>query len=176
MSCSHPPPLRGVNPIRPLRATVGESPMAPAGGSSWCQAAPFWHPTARDGMEDGTVLVLGSSSWQLCPCRPRAAHQHSACREWGRRVQVLQGMHGCSEPPPRPMHTRQLRALRPLGAVWVFMLSPGPDVSVDQSNISLGFPTGYWNALGWLRGPRCRETPAWGGPCRGTRRMSRRSS
>lgn len=102
MSCSHPPPLRGVNPIRPLRATVGESPMAPAGGSSWCQAAPFWHPTARDGMEDGTVLVLGSSSWQLCPCRPRAAHQHSACREWGRRVQVLQGMHGCSEPPPAP--------------------------------------------------------------------------
>lgn len=27
-----------------------------------------------------------------------------------------------------------------------------------------------------FRGPQCRETLAWGGPCRGTRRMSRRSS
>lgn len=38
------------------------------------------------------------------------------------------------------------------------------------------FSTGYWNALVWLRGPQCRETLAWGGPCRGTRRTSRRSS
>lgn len=58
----------------------------------------------------------------------------------------------------------------------IFMLSPGFDISVDQSNISQVFSTGYWNALVWLRGPRCRETLAWGGPCRGTRRMSRRSS
>lgn len=138
------------------------------------------HSKGWDG--DSKALVLGSCSWQWGPCRPgaaAAAHQHSACREWGCpaccRVRVVQSVSGAVT-PPCPMHTWQLRALRPLGAVWVFMLSPGPDVGVDQSNISLGFSTGYWNALAWLRGPRCRETPASGGPCRGTRRMSRRSS
>lgn len=45
-----PPRRLALTPVRPLRATVGESPAASAGGSSRCRSAPSRHPTARDGM------------------------------------------------------------------------------------------------------------------------------
>lgn len=65
------------------------------------------HSKGWDG--DSKALVLGSCSWQWGPCRPgaaAAAHQHSACREWGCpaccRVRVVQSVSGAVTPPPAP--------------------------------------------------------------------------
>lgn len=54
-------------------------------------------------------------------------------------------------PVPAPPHAHGSRRSPGIPvAERVFMLSPGTDISVDQSNISQVFSTGYWNALIWL--------------------------